>query len=86
MLIIRSTDVIHGIDIIPAGDTRLNDPCVDEIRMNDMRELAEKVLCRAEDMQHAEEGNSVFILPIPLLPQSVRELNDRFHKKMVRVI
>lgn len=86
MPIIRSTDIIRGVNIIPVGDIRLNDNCDDDIRLDDIRMLAEQVLCCTEDMQCAEgDDDSALILPIRLLPKSVRTLNNSFHKKMVRV-
>jgi hypothetical protein len=86
MPIIRSTDIIRGDKIIPVGDIRLNDNCDDDIRLDDIRILAEQVLCRTEDMQCVEgDDYDAMIIPIRLLPKSARTLNDLFHKKMVRV-
>ncbi|KAK3938100.1 hypothetical protein QBC46DRAFT_390946 [Diplogelasinospora grovesii] len=76
MLIIRSVDVIHDMEVIYTDDIR-----EDDIRMDDIRRLAEQVVCCVEDMEYVEERNDLLRQPVPPVPQPIGSLTKLFYEK-----
>ncbi|KAK0752460.1 hypothetical protein B0T18DRAFT_404920 [Schizothecium vesticola] len=73
--------------IITAG-LQLDEPALEIIRAeaqwhtNEIRELAEPVVCYAEDMEYVETRTDLMRLPVKTRPHPAPELNDGFHTTM----
>ncbi|KAK3371660.1 hypothetical protein B0T24DRAFT_629988 [Lasiosphaeria ovina] len=84
MPVIRAEDIVR----IMVGIEPLNGPATEPIWvmaeriMAHVRELAEQVICRPEEMQYAGERSNLLTLPISVLPLSARALGKGLYEEM----
>ncbi|KAK1752913.1 hypothetical protein QBC47DRAFT_387355 [Echria macrotheca] len=86
MPIIRATDIVN----LMAAGTQQDEQTMTTLRnmasrvTSHLRELAEMVVCYAEDMEYAEGRTNLLRLPDLTLAHSVQRLNTEFHMNMAK--